>query len=257
VDEAVLDEGLVEQMELARQVASLGLSARNAAGLKVRQPLARVLVYAGGQRTLSPELVEIVKDELNVKGFEFVAEAGALVTYRVLPDNKALGPRFGAKFPSVRQALSELDPALVAEKVAAGADIELTLDGEHYELAPNEVLVETRPAEGLAVAADKLATVAVDATVTPELKAEGLAREIVRRIQSMRKEAGFDISDRISTYYQSPEEMEAVIETWREYIQAETLSEALVAAPAPDGAYVEEHKVDDHLITLGVQRQRK
>jgi isoleucyl-tRNA synthetase len=91
----VIDEQLLEEMALARQVSSLGLSARNTAGLKVRQPLARALAHAGGRRTLNPELVEIVRDELNVKAFEFVQDPRLLVTYRLLPDNKSLGPRFG------------------------------------------------------------------------------------------------------------------------------------------------------------------
>ncbi len=186
-DSAVQDESLLEQMALARAIASLGLSARNAAGLKVRQPLSRVLVYAGGQRRLRDELVEIVTDELNVKSFEFVEQASRLVTYRVMPDNKSLGPRFGALFPKVRSALSALDPARVAESVAAGVPLAVEVDGQTVDLAPNEIIVTTQPAEGLAVASDKLATVAVDATLTPELKAEGLAREVVRRIQAMRK----------------------------------------------------------------------
>jgi isoleucyl-tRNA synthetase len=255
VDPTALDESLLEQMELARQVASLGLSARNAAGLKVRQPLARVLVYAGGRRSLTPELVDIVMDELNVKAFEFVEQAGALVNFRILPDNKLLGPRFGARFPRVRQALAELDPAKVAGRVTAGQPVTLEVDGEPVELAPEDVLVETKPAEGLAVAADKLATVAVDAHITPELKAEGLARELVRRIQSMRKEAGFDIADRIITSYQAQEELASVFQAWSDYIQAETLTTRLLDAPPQDGAYVEEHQVDGETLTLGVKRR--
>ena len=176
VDAAVADDELLEQMTLARQAASLGLSARNAAGLKVRQPLAKVLVYAGEQRGLRDELVEIVKDELNVKEFEFVDDPGALVSYRILPDNKLLGPRFGAQFPKVRAALVAKNPAKVAASVTAGQAVVLEVDGASVELSPAEILVQTEPAEGLAVAADKLLTVAVDATLTAELKAEGLAR---------------------------------------------------------------------------------
>ncbi len=107
-DPATEDDSLLEQMSLARQVASLGLSARNTAGLKVRQPLATVMVYAGdaSRRSLRQELVDIVTDELNVKVFEFVEDARQLVTYRILPDNKLLGPKFGARFPALRDALA-------------------------------------------------------------------------------------------------------------------------------------------------------
>jgi len=253
-DLSCVDETLLEQMTLARQVASLGLSARNTAGLKVRQPLARVLVYAGGKANLSPEMVEIVKDELNVKGFEFVEHAQKLVSYRVMPDNKLLGPRFGAQFPQVRSALAALDPGEVAQTVASDAPVRLEVNGQTVELAPAEILVTTHPVEGLAVAADKLATVAVDANITPELKAEGLAREVVRRVQAMRKDAGFDIADRITTYYQAGAELSEVFQRWQDYIMAETLSTALVAGGAPSGAYTETQKVEGVSLELGVQR---
>jgi isoleucyl-tRNA synthetase len=253
-DRSALDAGLIDQMELARQVASLGLSARNTAGLKVRQPLARVLVYAGNRRTLSAELVDIVMDELNVKAFEFVEEAGKLVNYRILPDNKLLGPRFGAQFPKVRAALAALEPAIVAAAVSAGQALSLEVDGETIDLAPQEILVETQPAQGLAVAADKLATVAVDATLTPELKVEGLAREVVRRVQAMRKDAGFDISDRITTYYQIGDELAGVFQSWQEYIMAETLTTLLVPGKPPEQAYTEHHKVDGQELVLGIMR---
>ena len=253
-DLACVDEKMLDQMALARQVASLGLSARNTAGLKVRQPLARVLVYTGGKATLSPELIEIVKDELNVKSFEFVEHAQKLVSYRIMPDNKQLGPRFGAKFPQVRAALAALDPGEVVQAVANEKPVLLEVDGQTVELAPGEVLISTQPVEGLAVAADKLATVAVDAHVTPELKAEGLAREIVRRVQAMRKDAGFDIADRITTYYQAGEELAEVFRRWQDYIMAETLSTALAAEVAPAGAYTETHKIEGESLELGVLR---
>jgi isoleucyl-tRNA synthetase len=253
-DESVLDSELAEQMALARQVASLGLSARNAAGLKVRQPLSKVLVYAGKTRSLLPELVDIVKDELNVKGFEFVEQASQLVTYQVLPDNKLLGPKFGAQFPKVRAALAEMEAEKVAALVQAGLAVPLVVDGQTVELQPEEVLVQTKPASGLTVAFDKLATVAVDTTLTPELRAEGLARELVRRIQAMRKDAGFNIEDRITTYYQAEGDLEAIFQTWGEYIKAETLTTRLVKGAPDEGSYQESHQIDGHTVLLGVKR---
>jgi len=254
VDAAVIDADLLAGMELARQIASLGLSARNSAGLKVRQPLAKVLAYAGGERTLAEELVAIVTDELNVKTFEFVEQAGKLVNYRLLPENKLLGPRFGAQFPKVRAALAKADAAKLAASVNDGQPVSIQIDGQPVELAPEEVLVQTQPVEGLAVAADKVITVAIDANLTPELRAEGLAREIVRRVQAMRKQAGFNIEDRITTYYQAGDELSAVIEDWGDYIRNETLSTRLISAPPPVEAYTETHKIDGAEVTLGVQR---
>jgi isoleucyl-tRNA synthetase len=257
VDEGSIDEELLEQMSLARRIASLGLGARGSANIKVRQPLAKAMAYAGDVRgELTDELVAIVADELNVKAFEFVEEEGALVTYRLLPDNKLLGPKFGPKFPRVRAALAETDPVTVVERVKAGVPVTLEVDGEHVELAPEEVLVQTQSAEGLAVAADKGVTVAVDAVITSELRAEGLAREVVRRVQTMRKEADFNIEDRITTWYAAEGELSDIVVAWGDYIQAETLSSELVTGQPPADAYSETHKIDGAAITLGVKRQQ-
>ncbi len=229
-DLAAVDEKLVYQMGLARRVASLGLSARSNAGLKVRQPLARVLAHVSeGQAVLSDELVEIVSNELNVKAFEFVEDPGKLVNYRVLPVNKLLGPKFGADFPKVRAALADLDPAEVAAKVEAGETIPLEVNGSPVVLTHEEVLVSTEPAEGL-------------------------AREIVRRVQAQRKNADFNIEDRIRTWYIASADLAEVFEIWGEYIQTETLTTELVAGEPPEGAYVETHKVEGHEFALGIKQ---
>ncbi|MGD0006314.1 MAG: class I tRNA ligase family protein [Anaerolineaceae bacterium] len=254
VDRADIDEDLLAQMGLARQIASLGLGARSSANLKVRQPLARALAYVGGEHKLNPEMVEIITDELNVKAFEFVTEASHLVTYRLLPDSKVLGPRFGQLFPKVRAALSAMDPADVAAKVQAGQGVDLLVEGQTVSLAASEVFIQTQPAEGLAVAADKIITVAVDAVLTPVLRAEGLAREIVRRLQAMRKDAGFNIDDRITTTYQAQGELAEVMSAWADYIKAETLSTVLAAGQPAEGAYTETQQVDGSQIVLAVKR---
>jgi len=259
-DLAMVEAALLEQMEFARQIASLGLSARNSAGIKVRQPLARALVYAGSSVTLDDELVAIVVDELNVKELEFVEQASQLVTHQVLPNNKLLGPRFGAQFPALRAALAAENPEDVAQQVQAGFPVHLQVERQAVELSPEEVLVQVQPASGLAVASDRYVTVGVDAALTPELRAEGLAREIVRRVQAMRKEAGFNIEDRITTWYQAgPQESGAVnlarvMASWGDYIRAETLSTQLLAGQPPAGAYQEDHQIDGVKIILGVRR---
>jgi isoleucyl-tRNA synthetase len=255
-DPAIVDDELMEQMSLARKVASLGLSARKGANLKVRQPLSRVLVHAG-TTTLRQELIEVVKDELNVKAFEFVEQESALVQYKVLPDNKLLGPKFGARFPQVREALLRADPVRVAANVRAGMPITLEVAGEAVELGAETVLVNTEPRLGLAVAAEKNITVGIDASITPELKAEGQAREIVRRVQDMRKKAGFNIEDRISTCYQTEGKLGEVFSQWGEYISSETLTTHLLEAPPMEGAYVEEFELEGEKLVLGVKQIKK
>ncbi|HSB66255.1 MAG TPA: class I tRNA ligase family protein [Anaerolineales bacterium] len=256
VDQTVKDDDLLEQMSLARRVASLGLSARKAANLKVRQPLAKVLVSAG-KAVLREDLVEVVMDELNVKAFEFVEREGELVQYKVLPDNKLLGPKFGARFPQVRAALAQADPSKVAASVLAGMPYTLEVAGEKLVLDPETILVSTEPLPGLAVAGEKNVTVAIDASITPELKAEGLAREVVRRVQDMRKKAGFDIADRITTCYQAKGQLAKAISKWKNFIKSETLTTQLRKAPPIKGAYVEEFELEGEKLVLAVKQNKK
>ena len=230
-DVKAVDETLIDEMELARRIASLGLSARGNAGLKVRQPLSKVLVHVSeGTNRLSDQLTEIVVDELNVKELVFVAQPDQLVTFNLQPDNRALGPRFGSDFPKLRAALESMDAAAVKAAVDAGQPVTVTVGGEEHELAPEEILVNSQPAEGLAVAAEKGVTVAIDANITPELRAEGLAREIVRRIQDLRKQADFNIEDRITTAYETEGEIAKVFTEWGDYIKAETLTNTVTTS---------------------------
>jgi isoleucyl-tRNA synthetase len=255
VDVSTLDDNLLEQMGLARRVASLGLSARAASNLKVRQPLSKVLVHTG-KADLRSELVDLVADELNVKSFEFVDQENTLVSYKVLPNNKLLGPKFGARFPAVKNALLQADPSWVARNVSAGLPTPLDVNGEAIELAPEMILVSTEPLPGLAVAADKYLTVGIDANLTEELKAEGLAREVVRRIQDMRKKAGFNIEDRITICYQAHGRLSEVFSTWGEYIASETLATRLLNAPPVEDAYSEEFNLDGEELVLAVKQNK-
>ena len=254
-DLAVVDEDLLARMALARQVVALGHSARNSRNVKLRQPLARALIYRqSGGSELDQELVGLVHDELNVKQVAFVDDVSDLVTYRLLPDNKVLGPRFGKRFPAVRGQLAALDSLAAVRQLRAGLPLEIEVEGEQVELAPDEVLVQEEPREGLAVASERDVTVAVDTVLTPELKAEGLAREVVRRVQNLRKEAGFDLDDRIVTTYQAEGELAEAIEAWLSLIAAETLSVELRAGSPDDGATVLEDQVAGHPLRLGVRR---
>jgi isoleucyl-tRNA synthetase len=245
-------------MDLARRIASLGLSARGSANIKVRQPLLRALAHVGhaSRVSLSPDLTAIVVDELNVKKLEFVAEAGELVTYKVLPNLKLLGPKLGKDLPALRQAIEAADAAELAAKVQAGERVTFTADEQLIELAAEELLIQTQPAEGLAVAADKVITVGVDVVITDALAAEGLARELVRRIQNMRKDAGFDIADKIIIYYQAEGDVHDVFQQWADTIKAETLAVEIDHQLIPEAAFQRKEKVDGLDVMLGVKRSR-
>jgi len=230
-DSAAIDNELLRQMALARQIASLGLGARSSVNIKVRQPLARALVFAEGERSLSPALAEIVADELNVKELVFAGEEGELVNYRLVADGRLLGPKFGHVFPQVRAALAALDPAAAVRQLNAGLPLEVQVDGETVTLLPEEIIVDADPAEGLAVAADKGVTVAIDATITPELEAEGQVRDLVRYIQTLRKDADYDLDQRITVgLFGLDSQAAEAVQGLRDYILQETLCVDLLLA---------------------------
>ncbi len=255
-DGAAVDQDLLEQMAMARQIAGLGLGARGSVNIKVRQPLARALVHVGQGRSadLSPKLLDIVVDELNVKELTFVAEAGELVSYKLQPNFKLLGPKLGKQMPAVKQALENAEADKLVPQLENDEPITLTVDGQAIELGPEEVLIQTEPAEGLAVAADKIITVGIDVVITDELAAEGMAREVVRRIQNMRKDADFDISDKITVYYQTEGALHRVLRDWGDYIKNETLAVAIEHQLIPEAAFQRKEQVEGLDVMLGVKK---
>jgi len=254
--ETATDEAsLIERMALVRRVVNLGHSARAGQNIKVRQPLASAFVHMQqSARALDGEMAELVRDELNVKEVRFVTSVEDLVSYRVLPNNKVLGPRFGKRFPALRRALAALDSTQVARQVKAGLSVTVDLNGEQIELAADEVLVQEQAREGLAVVSERGLTVAVDVVLTPELISEGLAREVVRRVQNLRKQADFDLADRIVSTYKTDDELARAIETGRDFIMAETLSIELRAGePDVEDVQVKE-RVGSHELLLGIRK---
>ncbi len=254
-DAARIGAGLLADMAAARQVVTLGHATRANNNLKVRQPLGKVIVVVPeARRSAVVRMSDVIADELNVKTVELAADEAELVTYKLLPDNKKLGPRFGAKFPLVRKALAEADTTRVVAAIRSGSPVTLGGGEDTVELAPDEILVTPQPREGFAVSSEAGVVVALDTALTPALVREGLARDIVRRIQDLRKKAGFDISDRIVAAAQAEGELRAAIEAWQDYVRAETLSDELrFGAPEP-GMLTEEDSLDGMRLALGVKR---
>ena len=231
VDAAALDFALLKRMQLAITTASLGRAARGSADIKLRQPLARARVFVGSEaeRETLADLADVLAEEINVKAFEVVSEVGELVNYKLMPDNRQLGPRFGRDFPAVRKALMALDPAEAARKLLAGEALELAVNGNVVNLTAAEVVVQTEARGSLAVASEKGVTVAVDTAVTPELAQEGYARDLVRALNTMRRDAGLDISDRIEITYLAKGEVAQALVAFADYVQQETLATNLQA----------------------------
>jgi isoleucyl-tRNA synthetase len=255
---ALVDRELLDAVRLTRRVVGLGLAARNAARIKVRQPLARLRVTVRDEaewRALQP-FVDQILDELNVKTLERLGDDAEVATYTLRPVTPVLGPRLGARLQAVTKALGALDQAEAVAKVRRGEPLRLTVDGETVELAPDEVQVMAAPRRGYAVAEELGYLAALDTEITPELRDEGLAREFVHRVQTMRKNAGFDIADYITTTYTAGGRLAAALERHAAYVAAETLSRKLCAVPTARqvAGYTETFIVDGEEATVGVER---
>jgi isoleucyl-tRNA synthetase len=262
-DEALIDEVLLSNTALVQRVVELGRAARARTKLKVRQPLGEIRVFVPNaeDRAALARMQDQVLDELNVKRLTLTNDAGELVSYVIKPNLPVLGPKLGKRLGPMRAALAGMDPAMIAGTVAEGKPVMLTLAGEDepLELAPTDLLVETQQREGFAVEQDRGVVVALDTNLTDELKAEGLARDLVRLIQDMRKDAGFAISDRIHTTYTvsgdgGADRLRAALAQYGDYVKNETLSLDLAEGPAPDGSYRADHSLDGATVTLAVQK---
>ncbi|HVE30432.1 MAG TPA: DUF5915 domain-containing protein, partial [Mycobacteriales bacterium] len=209
------DPVLADQVGLVRRLVELGRSARTASKVRTRQPLGRALVGAPGWAALPEELRAQVADELNVQSVEALGSAGGeLVDVTVKPNFRALGKRFGAGTKAVAAAVAAADPAALAGAVRDGGTAALTVDGAPVQLGPDDLVVTETPRSGWAVAADGGETVALDLTVTPQLRRAGIAREVVRLVQDARKASGLEVTDRIALTWSAsePEVAEAIRE---------------------------------------------
>jgi isoleucyl-tRNA synthetase len=236
-DGAAADEELRATMAEARRLVVLGRQARTDARIKVRQPLARALVTVpAARRQAVAGLLDLVAAELNVKEVRFADGEAGLVAYRLNPSFRAIGPRFGRDAPAVAAAVRAADAARLAPRLVAGERVEVEVPGcGRVDLGPDEVAVVEEPVTGWRVARDGGSSVALDLEVTPELRREGLARDLVRAVQDLRKEAGLKVSDRIELAVRAEGEVAEAVQAHRDYLLGETLALALFRAPQGDG----------------------
>ena len=201
VDEKAIDKVLEDGMQNVLDIVVLGRACRNTANVKNRQPLSKIFVCSERKTELSEGLLEIAKDELNVKAVEYLKDATKFVTYKIKPQLKTLGPKYGALLGKVRKFLEVCDANAVVSTVKSGSTYKTEFEGAEFEFALDDLLISTESAEGFIASSDMGITVVMDTTVTEELKAEGIEREIISKIQTMRKEAGFEVVDRIIVNY--------------------------------------------------------
>jgi len=205
--------------------------------------------FEGREDPLGP-LAELVLDEVNVKSLRFTEDASALVSYGLKPDLRLLGPKYGVLAPKIKGAVAAMDAAAAAGSLQAGQALAVTIDGETMQLLPEEIAVETRPRAGYQVSGEGDYLVGVDLTLTQELLSEGLARELVRRIQNLRKEADFRIEDKILVYYRGDPGLAEVMRSHRPYISRETLSLEMTEGEGPAGSHSGTFEIEGESITL-------
>lgn len=231
VDEKCLEDALETRMDFTRKVVQLGRAARNEGNLKVRQPLAemKVVVKDDSQRAILESMKGLIDEELNIKKISAVGDAESLVSYNVKPNFRAIGQGpYKGMIPAIKKHLEGADGGAVKRSLAAGS-YQFELGGQVVSLLPGDIEVGTTASGNFVVQEDSGITVALDKVLTPELILEGLARELVNKVQFMRKETGLDIVDRISLAYEVPEsprqkELLEAITNHQDYIKQETLA---------------------------------
>ncbi|MBW3541771.1 MAG: class I tRNA ligase family protein [Planctomycetes bacterium] len=234
-DESLLDPALNQRMAIAQQVVRLGHMLRDQSNHRVRQPLAELLVAVSNesQAAAVDALTGVILEELNVKRLDRRDSLGDLVRYSVKPNLKTLGPKYGKLLGVIRQKLPELDAASLAP-LRSGQPVTVQLDGNDLTLLSEDVLFETEHAPGWVTAEEGGFAVALSTELTPELVREGAARDFVRQVQQLRKEAGLDIQDRIRIAYATDDaELQEAITEWSTYIRGETLADSLEPHQTP------------------------
>jgi len=275
-DESLINEGLMKEMDLVQRLVSLGLAARNNnkedgknAPIGVRQPLQSVQfgLKSADEADMVRKYTDLITSELNVKSVGVLEADAQMVTYALNPLPAQLGKKLGKDFPKAQKMMREGDYEQVkawALTLKAGQPVTVTVEGTAYEITPEECQVIQNATAGYSVGEEKGYLAALDVRLTPELVQEGLAREVVRRIQTLRKDADFDISDQIEVVYEAGGNLASAITQFADYIKGETLAKSLVAGKVENGFYKGEYlpnddpKKDDSIkgesLVLGVKK---
>ncbi|HOB88228.1 MAG: isoleucine--tRNA ligase [Bacillota bacterium] len=263
-NEELIDSDLERSMAVARKLVTLGRAARNKVNIKIRQPLSEMLIVLSDSadelavRTLAP----IIKDELNIKSVSIAQDAGELMDYRIKPRFDLLGPKYGKLMKDIQAGLGSLDQREVVSKLESEGSVKVPCGGETVTIYKEELVIETFEREGFAIESEGGITCALRTALSPELIMEGLAREMVNKVQTMRKEADFNVEDRIVTRFWSDSDVEEASTLHKDYIMEETLSKDLIYAgkideAKPWGEYSREWDLNGHLTVIGISRKEE
>ena len=249
-DEAMINKELEKYMNEVLEIVVLGRSCRNESGIKNRQPIGTL--YVGATEVLPQEFIDIVAEELNVKHVEFTTEAAEYISYSFKPQMRTLGPKYGKMLNSIRTALAELDGTVAMAELNETGVLKLTIEGSEIELTKEDLLISTAQKEGYVAAADKGYTVVIDTNLTEELLEEGFVREIISKIQTMRKEADFEVQDHIQVAYTGNDKVAAIMAKNANYIASEVLANSVTAGSVE--GYTKDWKINGEEVTFSVKK---
>ena len=250
VDASAINKSLEAYMEKVLQVVVLGRAARNGSNVKNRQPLGTMYVKLEGK--LEDSYIDIIKDELNIKNVSFSGEVDNMVTYVFKPQLKTLGPKYGKQLGEIRTALAALDTAVAKSELDKNGEIKLTLSSGEIALSADDLLIEAHQKEGYFTLSDNGVTVSLDTELTPELIDEGYVRELISKIQTMRKEAGFNVMDHIEVTVSGGENAERIAGEQSSAIAGDVLADSIKVA-TPTG-YTKQWDINGENVTLGVNK---
>jgi isoleucyl-tRNA synthetase len=237
-------------MDDVLKVVVIGRACRNAANIKNRQPIGQCFIKASF--TLDDYYLDIVKDELNVKTVEFKDDVREYSSYTFKPQLKTVGPKYGKLLGKIREALATLDGNDAMDKLNAEGALTFDFDGEKVELTKDDLLIEIAKKEGFVSDSNYGITVVMDTNLTEELITEGFIREIISKVQTMRKEAGFEVMDYITIYVKDNQNVEKLVSDNKDAIMKDVLAKDIVT-DAMDG-YTKEWNINNEVVTLGVKK---
>ena len=249
-DEKAIDKELEDKMDKVLEIVVLGRAARNGSSLKNRQPLATMYVKLDGE--LDSFYTDIIRDELNIKNVSFTDKVDDFVTYQFKPQLKTVGPKFGKQLNEIRTALSELDGTAAKKELDKNGKLVLSLPSGEVTLETEDLLIEAKQKDGFYTVSDRGITVAIDTTLTKELIEEGFVRELISKIQTMRKEAGFNVTDHIKVTVSGSERVTDIAVLKKADIAGDTLADSV--EPADAAGYTKDWDINGEKVTIGVEK---
>ena len=250
VNEAWIDKDLEANMEELLEIVVLGRACRNTANIKNRQPIGTMYVKA--EKAMDKFYTDIIADELNVKEVKFADDVESFISYSFKPQLRTVGPKYGKLLNGIRTALSEIDGTAAMKELRDNGVLVLDIAGNRVELAEEDLLIETAQSEGYVTETDGETSVVLDTNLTPELIQEGFVREIISKVQTMRKEAGFEVMDKIIVYAKDNDKIMDIMKANQDEIKREVLAENIILGEAE--GYTKEWNINKEAVTLGVSK---